>query len=145
MRAVGTPVVVNPNGTRQLDQAKIGGEGPHNERWLQELIFEHPSLLPLDQIEPGLSRLIPICMELPLCSGYLDNLFLTPDGNIVIVEVKLWRNPEMRRAVLAQALDYASAMFDMTYEILDQADQKAEGADGRTRFELNRKRSVNPA
>ena len=38
----------------------------YDERWLQELIFKNPSILPMDQIEPGLAGLIPICMELPL-------------------------------------------------------------------------------
>jgi len=137
-KAVGTPVIVGSKGTRQLEQVKLDSEGPYDERWLQKLIFEHPACLPMDQIEPGLSRLIPVCMELPLRRGSLslDNLFLTPDGDIVIVEVKLWRNPEMRRDVLAQALGYASALFSMNYEELDQAVRTAEGSEGRSIFEI---------
>jgi len=143
-KAVGTPVIVGSKGARQLDQVKLEskgeGKGPYDERWLQELIFENPACLPMDQIEPGLSRLIPICMELPLRRGsltkFLDNLFLTPDGDIVIVEVKLWRNHEMRRNVLAQALSYASALFSMNYEELDQAVRTAEGSEGKSVFEI---------
>ena len=136
MKAIGTPVIVGKHGASQLEQVSLTQNELYDERWLQELIFKNPSLLPLDQIEPGLGELIPICMELPLRCGYLDNLFLTPDGDVVIVEVKLWRNPEMRRAVLAQALDYASALFSMSYEELDAAVKKADGANGRPMFEI---------
>ncbi len=136
MKAIGTPVIVSADGASQLKQISLTQNELYDERWLQELIFNNPSLLPMDQIEPGLGELIPVCMELPLRCGYLDNLFLTPDGDVVIVEVKLWRNPEMRRAVLAQALDYASALFSMSYEELDAAVRKADGAYGRTMFEI---------
>lgn len=136
MKAIGTPVIVSADGASHLEQISLTQNEHYDERWLQELIFKNPSLLPMAQIEPGLGELIPICMELPLRCGYLDNLFLTPDGDIVIVEVKLWRNPEMRRAVLAQALDYASALFSMSYEELDAAVRKADGANGRTVFEI---------
>ena len=126
MRAIGTPLVVSDGRTSPLERIKIGKDGLHSERWLQELINDHPELLPMAQIEPALSSLVPVCMELPLRCGFLDNLFLTPDGEIVIVEVKLWQSHQMRRDVLAQALDYAAALFEMTYEELEQAVQNAE-------------------
>ena len=45
----------------------------------------------------------------------LDNLIMTNRGQLALVEVKLWRNPEARRKVVAQALDYAAAVFAMTF------------------------------
>ena len=63
------------------------------ERWLQEQIHWNLTCLRMDQIEPGIGRLIPVCMELPLSVG-----------NLVMVEVKLWSNPEARRKVVAQVL-----------------------------------------
>ena len=45
----------------------------------------------------------------------------TRAGDIVIAEVKLWRNPEARRKVVAQALDYASCIFQMSYSEFEQA------------------------
>ena len=65
-------------------------------------------------------------MELPLRVGFVDNLMVTPEGNIVIVEVKLWRNPEARRKVVAQVLDYATALFELDYDRLEAAVKKAE-------------------
>ncbi len=80
----------------------------------------------MDQIERGIGRLVPVCMELPLRIGSVDNLFITPEGNLVLVEVKLWGNPESRRTVVAQALEYATALFQLDYEQLETAVLKAE-------------------
>ena len=97
-----------------------------NERRLQELIHDHPTCLPLDQIEPGIGRLVSVCMELPLRVGSVDNLFVTPEGNLVLAEVKLWGNPEARRKVVAQALEYATAFFKLDYTQLDAAVMKGD-------------------
>lgn len=75
----------------------------------------------MESIERGFRPLRAICRELPTNHGPIDNLFMTADGDIVIVEVKLWRNPEARRKVVAQALDYASCLFRMGYEEFEQA------------------------
>ena len=119
--ATGKPILVS--GTDAIELTPAHGR---NERWLQELIHRHPRCLPMEQIEPGLGRLVPVCLELPLRVGMVDNLMVTPEGNLVIVEVKLWRNPEARRQVVAQALDYATAMFELDYEGLQSAVGRAE-------------------
>ena len=122
--ATGKPIVVSGH-----DSVELAPASGQSERWLQELIHRHPQCLPMEQVEPGLGRLIPVCLELPLRVGYVDNLMVTPEGNVVIVEVKLWRNPEARRQVLAQALDYATALFELDYEGLQAAVGKAEFVD----------------
>ena len=71
--------------------------------------------MPIGEIEPGFERLLPVSMEVPCSGGYIDNLFVTTDGGIVLVETKLWKNLEARRIVVAQALDYAAAISRMTY------------------------------
>ena len=80
----------------------------------------------MDQIEPALGILIPVCMELPLRVGSVDNLFITPEGNLVVVEVKLWGNPEARRTVVAQALEYATELFKLDYVGLEAAVKRAD-------------------
>jgi hypothetical protein len=127
MRADGTPIIVREGTSSALQRERIGGkEGRHDEQWLQQLIHRHPTCIPMDQIEPGLPELVPVCMELPLPSGYLDNLLMTPEGDIVIVEVKLFHNPQARREVVAQALDYASSLFRMNYDQLEKAVLQAD-------------------
>ena len=47
-------------------------------------------------------------------------MFVTPTGQVVLVETKLWRNPEARREVVGQILDYAKQLTTWTYDILDR-------------------------
>jgi hypothetical protein len=104
------------------------GASPYDEAWLQRLIMRHPNLLPIDQLEPALVPLIPVCTELPTPSGYIDNLFVTPNGGLILAECKLWRNPEARREVVAQIIDYAKDVSRWTYESLETAINKASTA-----------------
>jgi hypothetical protein len=111
---------------RRLNLRAGGGPNTYDEAWLQRLLHEHPEVLPIDQIESGFGRIIPLCRELPLSfaggrSGALDNLFVTDTGNLLLVEAKLWRNPEARRTVVAQAMEYAGAVFRLKYEELQSA------------------------
>lgn len=118
-----TPTLSNKKEVRALERLSIHADGKraYDERWLQDLIHSCPRLLPVDDIEPGFGDLIPIAREVGCGSGMIDNLFLTGDGGIALVEVKLWRNPEARRMVVAQALDYAAAISTMNYADFEKA------------------------
>ena len=118
-----------------------GSDGiAYDEAWLQNLIMLQPGLLPVNQIEPAFSNMVPVCTELPMRAGFMDNLFVTPQGEIAVVECKLWRNPEARRKVLAQILDYASEMTTWDYEALEKAIKAARqvdtGRDTKSLFEI---------
>src|ERR1700749_185485 len=56
------------------------------------------------------SGAVPICRELNPPAGPSDNFMVTPSGLPVLVECKLWRNPEARREVVTQILDYAKEL-----------------------------------
>ena len=109
--------------------SRNGSDG-HSEQWLQALVAEFPKLLPIGEIEPGFGELKAICVELPTSAGPVDNLFLTPEGNIVLVECKLWRNPQVRREVVAQIMDYAQAMARWGYDDLEAAAKRADPSIG---------------
>ncbi len=53
-------------------------------------------------------------------AGILDLLFVTSDGLPIAVEVKLARNAQARREVIAQAIDYVSALTALTVDELDE-------------------------
>lgn len=53
---------------------------------------------------------VPICTELMTPAGPLDNFLVTATGMPVLVECKLWRNPQARREVVGQVLDYAKEL-----------------------------------
>ena len=65
-----------------------------SERWLQKALFANPQCLPVKEIDPHIGTLIPICTEIETGAGPADILYVTPTGQIVLVETKLWRNPE---------------------------------------------------
>ena len=95
-----------------------------DETWLQELLRRYPNLLPTAEIETIFSPLVPIGREVGTSVGAIDNLFISQRGYLVMVETKLWRNPEARRDVLAQAIDYGASLSKWTFEQLDQITKK---------------------
>lgn len=97
------------------------------EGWLQEQLFRHPGAIPLKEIAPNVGDPIPICKELNTVAGPADILYVTTSGQVVLVETKLWRNPEARRTVVAQILDYAKELTAWTYEELSREVARATG------------------
>lgn len=119
---------------KSLPRTNLGGKSDagFNEAWLQRLLYRRPEVFPIEQIEPGFGELVPVCRELPVTfgagrSGALDNVYVTTSGGLVLVEAKLWRNPEARRSVVAQAMEYAAAIFRMSYQEFEAAAIKARG------------------
>jgi hypothetical protein len=138
-RRDGTPIWLGGDGAAGVALSRVpltsGSADSYSEAWLQNLLDIHPEVLPIEQIEPGFGKLVPLCRELPLDfgagrSGALDNLFATESGGLVLVETKLWRKPEARRTVIAQAMEYAAAVFRLAYDELERAVQRARKAAG---------------
>lgn len=123
MRRDGEPVWIDGEVLTPLQRLTMGGqENSVSEDWLQRQLFEAPACLQIETIERGIiAPLRSVCREFPTAHGPIDNVFMTSQGDIVIAEVKLWRNPEARRKVVAQALDYASCIFQMSYSEFEQA------------------------
>ncbi len=97
------------------------GKGDFDEAWLQRLIHRNPACLPIAEIEPGLGAFAAVCQEMPTPRGFIDNLLMTGAGDIALVEAKLFRNPEARRQAVAQALDYATGLFALSYADFEKA------------------------
>ena len=139
----GSPVVLNPDGSSSiLSRRTIGGGDPqgYSEDWLQAHLFKHAEVLPIDQIDHAYERLVPVCRELSTPSGPLDVLYATPEGRLVVAEVKLWRNPEARREVIGQILDYANSLSAWSYEDLQREVSRATKRKGNALFEVVRER-----
>lgn len=90
-----------------------------DEGWLQELIRKTPSLLPVGEIEPAFAPMISVGRELETGAGFIDNMFLSPQGYLTIVETKLWRNPEARREVVGQIIEYATRISRWSFQELE--------------------------
>lgn len=81
-------------------------EKEHN---LQEYIHEHPESIPVYEIKED-KRLLVAAREFETESGPIDALAVDKDGDIYIVETKLYRNAD-KRTVVAQALDYGASLW----------------------------------
>jgi len=134
--AYGTPLVIQDDADPiVLEKVEIS-DGSYDEKFIQELAFNHPSCLPVSEIDRAYEQLVPICMELNTPAGPLDALYVTPTGRLVILEAKLWRNPEARRKVVAQILDYAKEFSRWDYEDLQRETSRRLGRKGNALFEL---------
>lgn len=102
----------------------------YDEDWLQRLLYRFPDSLPIEEIEPVFGKVISVGREMPTPAGPVDNVYVTPEGNIILVECKLWRNPEARRRVISQIIDYAQSISSWSYSDFDAAIKKSLGADG---------------
>ena len=135
MNTDNAPIVVAPdNSTSALQRVNIMDNSYYSEKWLQELIFKNERLLPFYEIEPDYVGAFPVCMELPTRSGRVDCLHVTSTGRLVITEVKLYRNPESRREVMGQILDYAKDLVSMDYMMLDESIKKS--TNGRSLYDF---------
>jgi hypothetical protein len=94
-----------------------------DEKWLQDLLIRHPDLLPTGEIEPIFHPLMVIGREVIVDQGRIDVLYVSPNGYPVIIETKLWRNPEAKREVVAQVLDLAFAFSKWN---CDQVEEQAK-------------------
>lgn len=88
----------------------LSGPDAVAEANIQALVHAYPASLPISEIDPSFVGAVPICRELNTSAGAIDNLLVTPSGLPVLVECKLWRNPEGRREVVGQILDYAKEL-----------------------------------
>jgi hypothetical protein len=129
-KAAGAPVIIGAGGmSAPLEKVSLD-KGEYTEDWLQHLAHAHPEVLPIPQIEPGFGEIYAVAREVPCAHGSIDNLFITAAGDLVLVEAKLWRNPQARREVVAQALDYVAALSTMSYDAFEVACRKGRGFSG---------------
>ncbi|KQT56126.1 hypothetical protein ASG52_24300 [Methylobacterium sp. Leaf456] len=102
-----------------LTRAMASAEAFGREHQLQRLAYEHPEIIPIEEIDPGAGAVAPLCRELTLRGQtgpvFLDMLGVTRRGRLVLVECKLWRNPQARREVIGQVLEYAGLMRRLSY------------------------------
>jgi len=99
-------IIISKNGKNAVRVEKSSFD---KEDFLQQYIYENPESIPLYDIKEDIQLLI-LAREFPTHSGPIDALGIDKDGEIYIVETKLFRNPD-KRTVIAQALDYGAALW----------------------------------
>ena len=110
------------------------------ENDLEDLLFRYPGALPIGAIDSSYAGTVPICRQLELPAGYADALYINQSGRITLAEFKLWRNPQARREVIGQILDYAKDLASWGYEDLQRQVSLASGKRGNAIYDLVRER-----
>lgn len=91
-----------------------------NEKSLQDLLEKHPELVALDDVDPSARPMMTIGYEVPLAGKSLDLLYIDAAGRLVAVETKLRRNPEVRREVMGQILEYGAFLSSWTAQDVER-------------------------
>jgi len=115
MRRTCTPCAVTDENKHYLLNRLDFADRKITESFLQGLLHENPSILPIDDIDASFSPLISLGREIAM----IDNLYISPSGRLTVVETKLWRNPESLREVVGQILDYTAEVGSWSYSELE--------------------------
>lgn len=84
--------------------------GYTNEAHLQALLQEHPELI------PGLLESAKVSIEFQSGNGPSDVVAIDAFNGLTLVECKLASNPQVRREIIGQVLDYSSKFWNMPIE-----------------------------
>lgn len=102
------PIIISKKGkkTVRLEKESFG-----QEEELQKYIYENPESIPLEDIKENVQFLV-VEREFPVSVGSIDLILLDSEGDIYIIETKLYKNKD-KRFVLAQVLDYGASLWEM--------------------------------
>ena len=99
-----------------------------DEKQLQQLLAASPSLISIEDVREGAGQLVVAVREFPLpFIGFIDLLAFSPEGDMTLIECKLASNPQIKREVIGQALEYGGQLWQMSYEDLDEKIQIRSG------------------
>ena len=118
------PLILRHGKAIRLHRVPFGSHA-YDEDWLQDQVYRNPSLLACDSLDPEFGGMIPVARELETGNGPIDVVLVNQRGRVALVECKLWRNPEARRKVVAQVLDYAAAISGWSTHEFERAVAKS--------------------
>jgi len=90
------------------------------EDHLQQYIYDNPESIPLYEAKEDIQLLI-LQREFGTQSGPIDAIGVDAQGEIYLVETKLYKNPD-KRLVVAQVLDYGASLWKNGNEFRDFKD-----------------------
>lgn len=108
-----------------------------SENYLQQYIYDNPESIPLYEIKEDI-RLLILAREYPTNSGPIDALGVDKDGDIYLVETKLYKNPD-KRTVVAQVLDYGASLWKSSIDFNDFTGRLNDGTQKQFNLGLNQK------
>ena len=119
-------------------------DGGLAESDIHDLLFRFPDALPIRAIDASYADAVPVCCELSTRAGSVDALYVNPLGRLTLAEFKLWRNPQARREVIGQILDYAKELASWRYADLQREVSRTLKKKGNVLYELIRQHVPTP-
>ena len=99
------------------------GKSYKDEAQLQSFLAEYPGMIPFEDISDQILQLKVMLREIGLPgSGSTDIVGADEEGAISILECKLAANPEVKRKVIGQVLEYAAFLWRKPYAFLVHID-----------------------
>jgi len=114
------PIAIKENEYAELNKIDESSSD-FKEYWLQKVIHDNPQSYPIENPLDKDVKIVSLGREINSGAGYIDILLLTSEAELIIVETKLWRNPEKSGTVLAQVIDYAKEISNWSYNDLNDA------------------------
>lgn len=102
----------------------IKPSGFEQEDSLQRYIHDNPESIPIYELKED-KKIFVISREFSTKSGPVDAIAVDMDGDVYIIETKLYKNPD-KRTVVAQALDYGASLWKHSIdfqELLERFDR----------------------
>lgn len=96
---------------------RVSPSGFDKEDYLQQYIYSNPDAIPVYEIDEDI-RLLVLAREFNTNSGPIDALAVDQNGNIYLIETKLYKNPD-KRTVVAQVLDYGASLWSSSIDFAD--------------------------
>lgn len=132
----GTPYIVGGECPEKLERIHLNSN-ELLEKTIQEVIEKCPDILPFSDIDISFGSFAHLCREYKTQNGPIDHVLLGEHGEICLIETKLWRNPEARRKVIGQIIDYGSALRGMTYTDFEES-VKRHSRTNKSLFEIHK-------
>lgn len=105
---------------RQKSWSKVNQVKYRKESELQNLLYGDPRIIPVSEISEERKEIKVPIKEFGLPgSGSSDIIGMDESGNIYIIETKLAVNPEIKRKVIGQILEYAAFLWKMSFQNFD--------------------------
>ncbi|MDV6341120.1 hypothetical protein R2103_04975 [Nitrosomonas sp. Is24] len=133
--ATGIPVLISASDENNIQKLRPvtfsrQDQASFDEMLLQKIVDLTPDILPIRDFYPAVTSVYSLGREIPVelgeRQGFIDNLLVTNDGHLVLVETKLYRNPEAIRDAVIQTLEYGMAIHKMSFLELEARIRRAE-------------------
>jgi len=94
---------------------------------IQNLIYNNPDIIPIEEIEEDF-KILKVTREFGIPgAGSTDLVGIDNNANIYIIECKLAYNPQIKREVIGQILEYSSFIWKMQFNEFEQRFIQREG------------------